>query len=127
MPENLSFEYAVIRVVPKVEREEFFNVGVILYCPGQKFLKTLWQLDEERLRVFCNKMEMAELRENLLAFEKVCNSDPDSGAIGKLPIAERFRWLTATRSTVLQTSRVHPGLCNDGMDMLKHLYGQLVL
>src|SRR5882762_4673563 len=104
MQENQLFEYAVIRVVPKVEREEFFNVGVILYCAQQNFLQTLYLVDANRLPAFCNKMDIEELREHLNAFEKVCVGDPGGGPIGKLPIAERFRWLTATRSTIVQTS-----------------------
>lgn len=127
MQENHLFEYAVIRVVPKVEREEFFNVGVILYCAGQKFLQVLYLVDEERLRAFCQKLEIDELKQYLQAFEKICQGGEASGPIGKLPIAERFRWLTATRSTIVQTSKVHPGLCADAREMLEHLYSQLVL
>jgi len=127
MPENHSYEYAVLRVVPRVEREEFFNVGVILYCPGRKFLRVVWHLEEQRLSVFCEHLDMKELHDNLAAFEKVCMGTDDSGPIGKLGIAERFRWLTATRSTIVQTSRVHPGLCVDPQEMLDHLYRELVL
>lgn len=127
MQEKNLFEYAVIRAVPKVEREEFLNIGVILYCAKQKFLQTIYQLDEERLAAFCGRNAIPELSEYLKAFEKICTGAPGSGDIGKLPIAERFRWLTATRSTVLQTSRLHPGLCEDAGEMLKKLFNQLVL
>jgi len=127
MQENHLFEYAVIRVVPKVEREEFLNVGVIVYCKGQKFLRSTYQLEEERLRTFCEKVDVEELREYLEAFEKIAGGSPGSGPIGKLSMPERFRWLTATRSTIVQTSKVHPGLCLDAKEMLQHLYTQLVL
>ena len=127
MPENHLFEYAVIRVVPKVEREEFFNVGVILYCAGQKFLKTRIEVKEERLRAFCGELEMSVLRDNLAAFEKIASGARESGAIGKLSLPERFRWLTATRSTIVQSSKVHPGLCTDAGEMLDHLFVKLVL
>ena len=126
MPEQHLFEYAVIRVVPRVEREEFFNVGVVLYCAKEKFLGVLYHIDEERLRAFCKKTDVKTLQEYLIAFENICKGSDDSGTIGKLPIAERFRWLTATRSTVLQTSKVHPGLCENAPEMLKKLFGELV-
>ena len=126
MPGQL-FEYAVIRIVPRVEREEFLNVGVVLYCSGQKFLQAKFELDKQRLAAFSDKLDIAEVEDYLNAFERICNGDKDSGAIGKLPIAERFRWLTATRSTVVQTSKVHPGLCDDATEMLERLYSQMVL
>jgi len=126
MPENYLFEYAVIRVVPHVEREEFLNVGIILLCAHQKFLKTKFELNEERLRVLCEKSDFSELRDHITSFERICNGGNDAGPIGKLPMPERFRWLTATRSTVLQTSKVHPGLCPDAGEMLERLFLQLV-
>jgi len=126
MPGQL-FEYAIIRIVPRVEREEFLNVGVVLYCAGQKFLQAKFELDKQRLNAFSEKLDIAEVEDYLNAFERICNGDKDSGAIGKLPTAERFRWLTATRSTVVQTSKVHPGLCDDAAEMLERLYTQMVL
>jgi len=127
MPENHLFEYAVIRVVPQVEREEFLNVGVVLYCAGQKFLQAIFKLDEQRLLTFYHKLDINEISEYLNAFERICKGGSDAGPIGKLPVAERFRWLTATRSTVVQTSKVHPGLCADAGEMLERLFTQLVL
>jgi hypothetical protein len=127
MQEKHLFEYAVIRVVPKVEREEFLNVGVILYCSRHKFLRMESILKEDRLKAFCDSLDLEELHEHVNSFERICNGGADGGPIGKLPPAERFRWLTATRSTILQTSRVHPGLCGDPQEMLTHLYTQLVL
>ena len=126
MPGNHLFEYAVIRVVPRVEREEFLNVGVILFCSAQKFLKTKIELNATRLQVLCGQNEIDELVEYIRSFERISAAGPDSGPIGKLPMAERFRWLTATRSTVVQTSSVHPGLCEDAGDMLDRLFDQLV-
>ena len=127
MPEQHLFEYAVVRIVPKVEREEFLNVGVVLYCAKEKFLRAMFKLDEERLGIFCKQTDIDELREYLQAFERICLGGSEAGAIGKLPMAERFRWLTATRSTVLQTSKVHPGFCNNPAEMLTKLFEQLVL
>jgi hypothetical protein len=121
------FEYAVVRVVPRVEREEFLNVGVILYCSKQKFLKVLFTIDEERFSPFCSESNLPELEEYLKAFELVCAGGKDAGPIGKLTTAERFRWLTATRSTVIQTSKVHPGLCEDAGETLEKLFTKLVL
>ena len=126
MPEKHSFEYAVIRVVPRVEREEFLNVGVVVFCKAQKFLQTKWQLDGERLKAFCDKTDIDTLRNYLEAFERIANGSKDGGDIAKLPQAERFRWLTATRSTVVQTSKVHPGLCMNAADELEKLFAQLV-
>ena len=126
MQEKHLFEYAVIRIMPCVEREEFFNAGVIVYCPTQKFLQTMYSLEQERLRIFSGKLSVPEVEERLLAFEKVCTGGRQGGTIGRLPIASRFRWLTATRSTVVQTSPVHPGLCTDAQQTLVKLYQQLV-
>jgi hypothetical protein len=120
------FEYAVIRVVPKVEREEFINIGVILYCSGQKFLQCILELNEKKLQALCCNIDVDELRSHMQSFEKICKGGDDAGPIGKLSIAERFRWLTATRSTILQTSKVHPGLCKDATEMLHRLHRQLV-
>lgn len=127
MQENLLFEYAVIRIVPRVEREEFLNVGVILYCAKQKFLQAEFKLNEKRIQNFCDKISVEEVEEYLETFKKICLGTEDSGPIGKLSIAERFRWLTATRSTILQTSKVHPGFTRDAAKTLKKLFNQLVL
>lgn len=126
MQEKHLFEYAVIRVVPCVEREEFMNVGVIVYCASKGFLQTMFELNEERLRAFSPHVDVQELRERLRAFERICAGRKEGGTIGQLPIASRFRWLTATRSTVVQTSPVHPGLCMDPQETLARLYTQLV-
>jgi hypothetical protein len=126
MQEKHLFEYAIIRVVPRVEREEFVNVGVIIYCADQKFLQTKFELNKEKLFVFSHDSDIEELEKRLLAFEQICKGAKDGGPIGKLPIASRFRWLTATRSTVLQTSPVHPGLCVDAGETLQKLYTELV-
>jgi hypothetical protein len=126
MPEKHLFEYAIIRVVPRVERGEFINVGVILYCASQGFLRTRFILPELRLLALCPTLDLNELAERLGAFERVCAGQREGGPIGQLPIAARFRWLTATRSTVLQTSPVHPGLCLDPVDALAQLFAQQV-
>jgi len=127
MPDKHLFEYAVIRMVPRVEREEFLNVGVILYCKGQQFLQTMFTFDKEKIRLFSGDTDTNELEEHLCAFEAICLGNAKGGPIAKLDIASRFRWLTATRSTVLQTSKVHPGLCENAMDTLTRLHNQLVL
>jgi hypothetical protein len=127
MQENLLFEYAVIRIVPRVEREEFLNVGVILFCPKQKFLKTKYHLNKKRIAHFCDEVDINDLENHLKTFELISNGDANSGPIAKLPIAERFRWLTATRSTIIQTSKVHPGFCYDAEKTLNKLFDQLVL
>lgn len=120
------FEYAVIRLVPRVEREEFLNVGVILYCASEVFLQTRWALPETRLRAFSADTDLNEVCDRLRAFERICAGRRQGGTIGQLPIASRFRWLTATRSTIIQTSAVHPGLCTSAVDTLDRLFTQLV-
>jgi len=128
MPDKHLFEYAVLRVVPRVEREEFVNVGVILYCSAQGFLQTRFYLPEARLRALAGEeLDLEDLTLRLRAFERVCRGRAEGGPIGQLPLASRFRWLTATRSTVVQTSAVHPGLCTNATDTLDRLHTQLVL
>lgn len=127
MQGNNLFEYAVIRVVPKVEREEFLNVGVILYCRDLNFLKTQCNLSREKLLAFGCEVDIPEIEENLNSFVRICEGGKDSGPIGQLIPAERFRWLTATRSTIVQTSKVHPGFCVDPGETLERLFEQLVL
>ena len=127
MQDNHLFEYAVIRVVPRVEREEFMNVGVVVYCGRQKFLKARIDYNEVRLTAFSKEAEQTGIMENLRAFERICAGGKDSGPIGLLDNASRFRWLTATRSTVNQTSKVHPGFCRSLDEMLERLYAEQVL
>lgn len=126
MQEKYLFEYAVVRLVPQVEREEFINVGVILYCQQRKFLQSKIRLNEERLCAFTPQVDLQELKRYLQAFEEVCKGTPGAGPIGKLDIASRFRWLTAARSTVVQTSKVHCGLCTDATETLNRLFEEMV-
>ncbi|QNN44164.1 DUF3037 domain-containing protein [Pedobacter roseus] len=127
MQGKFLFEYAVIRVMPRVEREEFINVGIILFCAKQKFLKSIYVLDETRVKAFSAKIDIAELKENLAAFERISIAAKGSGPIGQYDQASRFRWLTATRSTVVQCSKVHPGFCDDAGETLLRLHQELVL
>ena len=121
------FEYAIIRIVPRVEREEFLNIGIILYCKDLKFLETKYTLNKERIHVLCAEVDCNELEEHLHSFEKISKGEKDGGPIAALDLPSRFRWLTATRSTIIQTSKVHPGFCEDPQDTLQKLYTQLVL
>ncbi|HVI43972.1 MAG TPA: DUF3037 domain-containing protein [Chitinophaga sp.] len=126
MQENHLFEYAVIRVVPRVEREEFLNVGVILYCKQQKFLDALFTLNMEKLRILAPLTDITEVQAYLCAFEQICKGAAINSPIARLDIASRFRWLTATRSTIVQTSKVHQGLCRDAKETLEKLHRELV-
>lgn len=121
------FEYAVIRVVPRVEREEFINVGIVLFCKQQRYLKTAFSLNEERLLPLCPTLDVTEIKTYLDAFEKISRGAKDGGPIAQLDLPSRFRWLTATRSTVVQSSKIHPGLCGDLDAALEKLFQQLVL
>lgn len=120
------FEYAVIRVVPRVEREEFLNIGVIVFCAKQKFLQMRYLLDENRLNAFSKKIDLEELKAHVCSIERICSGLREAGPIGKLDMASRFRWLTATRSTIVQTSKVHPGFCVNAAETLEKLFIQLV-
>lgn len=127
MQEKHLYEYAVIRIMPRVEREEFLNVGVVLYCAPKKFLKAIYNPDTSKITAFCGSCDIAETEEYLQAFERICAGEGDAGPISKLNAAARFRWLTATRSTIVQTSKVHPGMCDDPGDMLQKLYNDMVV
>lgn len=116
----------MIRIVPRVEREEFLNTGVVLYCASKKFLQVQFTLDAERVKAFAGNVDIEEIRQYLCAFERICAGAEGSGPIGRLTVAERFRWLTATRSTIVQASKVHPGLCDDPKEALGRLYDELV-
>lgn len=126
MPENHLFEYAVIRVVPRVEREEFINVGVILYCKRPQFLGIKFTVNEKRLGALSPELDIDVLTANLNALTQICLGSKEGGPIAKLDAASRFRWITATRSTVVQASKVHPGLCIDATQTLEKLFEQLV-
>ena len=127
MPEKHLYEYAVIRLVPRVEREEFLNVGVILYSQSLKFLGIQYHINHDKLQHFADHSDIEEVEEYLKAFEEICRGSAAGGTIGKLDIASRFRWLTATRSTIVQSSKVHSGFCSDPEEDLKKLFNQFVL
>ncbi|RYZ23768.1 MAG: DUF3037 domain-containing protein [Chitinophagaceae bacterium] len=127
MPATLLYEYAVVRVVPRVEREEFVNAGVVLYCRQQRSIEVRLHLDDQRLLALAPGADIVEIRMYLDAFARIARGEPGSGPIGALDAASRFRWLTAVRSTVVQTSRVHPGLCEVPATAAEKLLAQLVL
>lgn len=126
MQEERLFEYAILRVVPRVEREEFVNVGVVLYCRQLKLLKAEILLNEKKLRMLDEHADIEQIGKYLDAFAAICAGDTSGGPIAALDIASRFRWLTATRSTILQTSKVHPGLCKEPEVALARLFAQQV-
>ena len=127
MQDKKPYEYVVIRLVPRVEREEFVNIGVVLYAASLKFLQVKYHLDAHKLCAFNKDINIEEIQKHLEAFERICNGSTDAGAIGRLAIGERFRWLSATRSTIVQMSKVHIGLCNNPAEKLMLLYEQLIL
>lgn len=119
------YEYAVIRLVPCVYREEFLNVGVVLYCKQHRFLKAKYYLDTARMALFTSELDLVQIEGHLSAFRQICEGTGTS-PIAQLPIAERFRWLTATRSTMIQSSKVHPGFCDDPEKALERLFVEMV-
>lgn len=126
MPALRSYDYAVVRVVPRVEREEFVNAGVILYCSALRFLAARVELDAGRLRALAPAIDLDLVRAHLASIPRICAGGRDAGPIGALPPVERFDWLVAPRSTILQTSPVHAGLCADPDAELDRLLDRLV-
>lgn len=127
MPEKHLYEYAVIRIVPRVEREEFMNVGVILFSKQANFIKMRYIIDENRLKIFSPKLDIEDFREHMEAFSKISSGQKTGGTIASLDIPERFRWLTAIRSSCIQTSRPHVGFSSDLEKTLERLFNELVL
>ena len=127
MPEKHLYEYAVIRVVPKVEREEFVNVGVIMFSKLTGYLKVRIEINENRLGQFTSEIDTECLRANLSAFEKICSGSKDGGYIATLDAPDRFRWLTAVRSASIQTSRPHSGFSEDMNATFERLFNEVVL
>jgi hypothetical protein len=124
--DHCSYDYAVIRVVPRVDREEFINVGVIVSCPAKDFLEARIELDEARLLAFNPTLDLPAIRANLASIPRICAGGPDSGPIGQLSQRERFHWLTAPRSTIIQTSRAHTGKCTDPGPVTERLLDRMV-
>lgn len=122
-----AFEYAVIRVVPRVERGEFVNVGVVLLCRQRRFLDARTRLDVQRLGGMWPDLDLEELAAQLEHIPLVCAGGRGAGPIGELPIQERFRWLTAPRSTVIQPSAVHCGLCEEPAEALEGIFRRMVV
>jgi hypothetical protein len=122
-----GYDYAVIRVVPRVEREEFINVGVILSCAARDFLEARLHLDRARLAALDPALDPELVTQYLAAIPLVCRGDAQAGPIGKLTARQRFHWLVAPRSTIIQTSAVHSGLCEDPHAALAHLMQRMVL
>ena len=121
-----SFDYAVVRIVPAVEREEFFNAGVILFCPEQRFLGARVYLDRGKLKAFAPELDPDEIQRRLDAIEKISAGDPGAGTIAHLPQRARFHWLIAPRSTLVQVSPAHSGTCEEPQSVLDRLFHEQV-
>ena len=126
MHAHCSYDYAVIRVVPRVDREEFLNVGVIISCPAKDFLEARIELDEARLLAFDPTLDIEAIRNTLASIPRICAGGPDAGPIGQLSQRERFHWLVAPRSTIIQTSRAHTGRCTDPDPIAERLLDRMV-
>lgn len=126
MPAPCSFDYAILRVVPHVEREEFLNAGVVIHCFQLGFLASASAIDPARLAAFAPDLDAELVRSHLEAVTRICAGGRDGGPIGQLPPKERFRWIVAPRSTILQASPVHAGLCTDPAATLEHLLETMV-
>jgi DUF3037 family protein len=126
VPDKFRYDYAVIRVVPKVDREEFINAGVIVSCPELSFLEARIKLDESRLLALDPNVDLELVRKHLASIPTICRGGDGAGSIGQLPQRQRFHWLVAPRSTVIQTSPVHTGRCGDPAAALEHLVAKMV-
>ena len=126
MQDHYTYDYAIVRVVPKVEREEFVNVGVIVSCPAKSFLDARIELDEERLKVLDPSLDIESIRTHLATIPAICAGGEQAGPIGELSQRKRFHWLIAARSTIIQTSAVHTGYCKNPADVLEHLLNTMV-
>ena len=127
MQEKHLYEYAVIRVVPRVEREEFINAGIVIFCKRKRFIRVLFTVDEAKIIMLTPDADVDQIRRNLESFQKIGEGAKDGGPIAQLEVPERFRWLTAVRSSVIQTSRPHPGLCDDLEFRAQKLYEDYIL
>jgi hypothetical protein len=125
-PRRSVFQYAIVRVVPRVERGECLNVGIVLLCRPRRYLGARVQLDEARLAALAPDLDLTTLRPHLAAIERIAVGDPAAGPIARLGRAERFHWLVAPASTIIQPSEVHTGLCLDPAAELDHLIETLV-
>lgn len=126
MQDRVTYEFVVVRFVPVVEREEFLNVGVILFSKRKKYLKMKYTIDGKRLEAFSKDIDLELLQNYLKAWDSICLGTPHGGVIGEFEKADRFRWLAATKSTMLQCSRPHPGLCSDPDFELEDLFTRFV-
>jgi hypothetical protein len=126
VPDQFRYDYAVIRVVPKVDREEFINAGVILSCPDKSFLEARIRLNESRLLALDPSLDLEMVRTHLETIPTICHGGDGAGPIGQLPQRQRFHWLVAPRSTIIQTSPVHTGRCSDPAAALEHLVAKMV-
>lgn len=126
MPAPDTYDYAIVRVVPKVEREEFVNAGAIVSCPARKFLEARIELDERRLLALDPGADLTAIRAHLATIPAICAGGDEAGPIGKLSQRERFLWLIAPRSTVIQISPVHTGACADPAALLERLLATMV-
>lgn len=126
MLDQFWYDYAVIRVVPKVDREEFINAGVIISCPDKSFLEARVKLNEARLLALDPSLDLDLVNTHLATIPTICRGGDDAGPIGQLPQRKRFHWLVAPRSTVIQTSPVHTGRCADPVSALEHLMKTMV-
>jgi hypothetical protein len=122
-----SFDYAIVRVVPFPEREEFFNAGVILFCPQRKFLEARVAVDTRKLKALAPQLETEEVKRRLDSIEKICAGEASAGPIAQLSQRARFHWLVAPRSTMIQTSAVHAGICDDPERALERLFREQVM
>ncbi|MGB1211198.1 MAG: DUF3037 domain-containing protein [Lacinutrix venerupis] len=127
MQDKVTFEYAIIRLVPKVEREEFFNIGVILFSKRKKFLDVKFKINEAKLNAYSCNLDLEALNSYLQSWKLISDGNASAGIIGQFELSDRFRWLAATRSTVIQSSKTHSGLTENPEKELEDIFKKYVL
>ncbi|NRR91121.1 DUF3037 domain-containing protein [Winogradskyella undariae] len=127
MPNKVTFEYAIIRLVPRVEREEFFNIGVILFSKRKKYLGVKFNVNENKLKAFSCELDLDAINNYLKSWELISKGEVSAGKIGQFEISDRFRWLAASRSTIIQSSKTHSGLTDDPEKELNSIFKNYVL
>lgn len=126
MPNKHTFEYAIVRLVPRVEREEFFNIGVILFSKRLKYLGVKFHVDAKKLASFTEEIEVAEVEKYLQSWDCICAGKSSGGTIATFEMSDRFRWLAASRSTIIQSSKTHPGLTENAEKALEDIFKKYV-
>ena len=127
MQNRVTYEFAIIRLVPKVEREEFINIGVILFSKRKRYLALKYTLDEDKIKAISDEIDTALIKQYLEAWTSICAGDPQGGPLGKQEQPFRYRWIVAPKDTIIQCSKTHPGICESPEEALEEIFKKMLL